>query len=163
MVASVTMVPRLAQDGDSQDLFGLIALCFAQYPGCLVDPHDDLSDLLRPGLAFAERGGAFFVCPDATGRVCACIAFDIIGAGVAEMHRLYVRPDRRGAGLGADLVRHVENAARQRGCTRLELWSDTRFAAAHRLYGRLGYRPAGRVRELGDVSHSSESLFLKDL
>ena len=37
---------RLATDDDAQDLFGLLALCFAEYPGCYVDPHGDLVDLL---------------------------------------------------------------------------------------------------------------------
>ena len=55
---------RLARDADAQDLFGLLALCFEEYPGCFVDPHDDLSDLLRAGSSFADRGGAFFVVED---------------------------------------------------------------------------------------------------
>lgn len=153
---------RPVRDADSQDLFGLLALCFAQYPGCFVDPHDDLPDLLRPERAFPAPG-AFLVREDARGRVCACIALEAPVDGVAELHRLYVRPDVRRGGLGEALVREAEALAGAAGAGRVRLWSDLRFSAAHRLYARLGYRPLERTRALGDVSQSVEALFEKAL
>jgi len=42
-------------------------------------------------------------------------------------------------------------------------WSDTRFAAAHRLYERLSCRRVGEERELGDISGSREYRFEKPL
>ena len=47
---------RLARDDDAQDLFGLLSLCFADYPGCFVDPHDDLPDLRAPGAGSCRQG-----------------------------------------------------------------------------------------------------------
>lgn len=152
---------RPARDEDAQDLFGLLALCFAEYPGCFVDPHDDLPDLRAPGRSFAERGGAFWVAEDARGRVAACVAVDEPEPGTAELHRLYVRPDQRRRGFGARLVALVEEHARRMGCARVVLWSDTRFTAAHRLYERLGYARTGVARDLGDVSNSVEFGFAK--
>ncbi|HEY8565405.1 MAG TPA: GNAT family N-acetyltransferase [Beijerinckiaceae bacterium] len=154
---------RPAADRDAQDLFGLLSLCFADYPGCYVDPHDDLPDLRAPGRSFAARGGAFWVVEDETGRVCACVAADEPEPGTVELHRLYVRPDRRGAGLGAGLVRLVEEYARDRAASRIVFWSDTRFTTAHRLYERLGYVLVGEPRDLGDVSNSKEFRFEKEL
>ena len=49
---------RAASNDDSQDLFGLLSLCFADYPGCFVDPHEDLTDLRSPAQSFAKNGGA---------------------------------------------------------------------------------------------------------
>ncbi|HZB37304.1 MAG TPA: hypothetical protein VE443_04790, partial [Beijerinckiaceae bacterium] len=72
---------RRARDDDAQDLFGLLALCFAEYPGCYVDPHEDLTDLRTPGRSFADNGGAFWVAEDARGRVCACIGVDYPSGG----------------------------------------------------------------------------------
>jgi putative acetyltransferase len=154
---------RPAADRDAQDLFGLLSLCFAEYPGCYVDPHEDLPDLRAPGQSFARRDGAFWVVEDETGRVCACVAADEPEPGTVELHRLYVRPDRRGAGLGAGLVRLVEEFARDRGAARVVFWSDTRFTNAHRLYDRLGYVQVGAPRDLGDISNSKEFRFEKDL
>lgn len=170
---------RAAFDADAQDLFGLLTLCFAEYPGCYTDPHGDLPDLVKPGRWKERRGkmengadgrllgGEFLVVEDERGRVCACIALDFPrldtdGSVVAELHRLYVRPDQRGRGLAGALVNRVEAMAREAGARRIELWSDTRFLTAHRLYERLGYARGG-VRPLGDISQSVEFFFDKVL
>lgn len=160
---------RPATDADAQDLFGLITLCFAEYPGCFTDPHDDMPDLVKPGHWLERRGadgqllgGAFLVLEDARGRVCACIAYDLPKPGTAELHRLYVRPDCRRQGLAERLVTHVEQRARQDGAGAAMAWSDTRFTGAHRLYLRLGYQQTGQLRALGDISNSTEYLFVKE-
>jgi GNAT superfamily N-acetyltransferase len=168
------LVLRPAQDDDAQDLFGLITLCFAEYPGCFTDPHGDLPDLVRPGHWNERRaadgrllGGAFLVVEDARGRICASIAIDFPktdadGRAIGEIHRLYVRPDQRGRGLAKALTRHVERLAEAEGCARMMLWSDTRFTKAHALYEGLGYR-RGDTRALGDISNSFEFYFEKAL
>jgi len=152
---------RPVVDADAQDLFGLLSLCYAEYPGCFVDPHDDLPDLLAAGSSYAETHGAFWAVEDERGRVCACVAVDFPEEGTAELHRLYVRPDRRGQGLGSLLVRQAESHARARGAARIVLWSDTRFTTAHRLYTRLGYAQIDGERQLTDISKSAEYRFEK--
>jgi GNAT superfamily N-acetyltransferase len=165
---------RPARDTDAQDLFGLLTLCFAEYPGCYTDPHGDLPDLVKPGHWKERRaadgrllGGEFLVVEDERGRVCASMAVDFPqiapdGSPVAELHRLYVRPDKRGNGLAASLVARAEAEARAAGARRMILWSDTRFETAHRLYGKLGY-VRGNSRPLGDISRSIEFFFDKAL
>ena len=155
---------RPAADEDAQDLFGLLALCFAEYPNCVVDPHDDLRDLRRPGTRSGRSQGAFWVLEDQRGRICACVSVDFPQTGTAELHRLYVRPDQRRQGLGEELVRFIETYARDAGARHLFFWSDTRFTVAHRLYERLGYaRMPGDPRALGDISGSREYRFDKEL
>jgi putative acetyltransferase len=159
-----TLALRPATDADAQDLFGLLSLCFAEYPGCFIDPHDDLRDLRAPGSPFGKGDGRFWVLDDERGRVRACVAVDFPEAGTAELHRLYVRPDQRRQGLGERLVRFIEAHARERGARHIFFWSDMRFTDAHRLYERLGYGLVpGEERELGDISNSSECRFEKDL
>lgn len=156
-------VIRPVADSDRQDLFGLIAICYADYPGCFVDPHDDLPDLIYPASSYAETEGAFWAVEDERGRVCACVAIDFPESGTAELHRLYVRSDRRGQGFGSLLVRQAESHARARGADRIVLWSDTRFTTAHRLYKRLGYTQIDGQRQLTDISKSAEYRFEKAL
>ena len=93
--AATTLPVRPARDEDAQDLFGLLALCFAEYPGCYVDPHHDLVDLRMSAGSYAGNGGAFWVAEDSRGRVCACLGVDYPSGGAGELHRLYVRPDLR--------------------------------------------------------------------
>ncbi|MBM6596425.1 GNAT family N-acetyltransferase [Microvirga pudoricolor] len=159
-----TLALRPARNEDAQDLFGLLSLCFADYPGCFVDPHDDLRDLREPGRPFGRGDGQFWVLEDERGRIRACVAVDFPEAGTAELHRLYVRPDQRRQGLGETLVRIVEDYGRAKGADRLVFWSDTRFTAAHKLYERMGYsRADGEPRPLGDISGSHEFLFEKGI
>lgn len=155
-------VLRPVVDDDAQDLFGLLSLCFAEYPGCFVDPHDDLKDLRAPG-SHDRKGGVLWVTEDERGRVCACVSVDFPAMGTAELHRLYVRPDQRGRGLGSFLVRAIERHARKAGARRIIFWSDTRFTDAHRLYKRLGFTQTGAKRNLGDISNSVEYFFEKNL
>lgn len=161
-VSDNALVLRAAEDRDAQDLFGLLSLCFADYPGCFIDPHDDLKDLLTPGSP-RQNEGVLWVLDDERGRICACVSVDFPEADTAELHRLYVRPDQRGRGLGSSLVRAAERHAYEKGATRMAFWSDTRFADAHRLYKKLGYTQTELQRDLGDVSNSSEYRFEKDL
>lgn len=152
---------RPVRDDDAQDLYGLIAICYADYPGCFVDPHDDLPDLRAPGSSYAQTGGVFWAVEDERGRVCACVAVDFPESQTAELHRLYVRPDQRGRGLGSRLVHRAESHARSHGAKRMILWSDTRFTTAHRLYSRLGYVQRPEPRELNYISRSAEYGFEK--
>jgi GNAT superfamily N-acetyltransferase len=161
--SAVALTIRPVRDGDAQELLGLIALCFAEYPGCLVDPHDDLADLVKPAASAAAQGRRFWVVEDAAGRIGACLSLDHPQPETAELHRVYVRRDMRRRGLAGKLVALAESEARAQGASRLFFWSDTRFLGAHRFYEQLSYRRTGEERELGDVSHSREYRFGKRL
>jgi GNAT superfamily N-acetyltransferase len=154
---------RTVRDDDAQDLIGLITLCFAEYPGCFFDPHDDMPDIIRPAQSKLSEEGQFQVVEDARGRISACIGVDFVDAGTAELHRLYVRPDMRGKGLAKLLTSRMEAFARERGAARMVLWSDTRFTKAHSLYQSMGYQRGAITRSLGDISRSREVFFEKAL
>lgn len=157
---------RAVRDEDAQDIFGLVALVFADYPGCFIDPHDDMGDLVCPAECLAEEDdvAAFWVVEDKGGRVGACVGATLSELdGTAELHRLYVRHDLRGQGIGNELCALVEEWAETKGADMLELWSDTRFTDAHRLYERRGYEKLPKTRELRDISRSVEFGFIKDV
>lgn len=154
-------VLRPVDDGDSAALIELIGTCWAAYPGCVLDIDGEEPWLRAPANAYREWGGAMWVAA-LDGRVVGCVGLKPYGEA-AELKSLYIAPAARRRGLGERLSGLVETQARRRGHRRLELWSDTRFADAHRLYHRLGYRRLPGRRDLHDLSNSVEYHYTKDL
>ena len=145
-----------AGDADAGGLVRLVGGCFAEYPGCVLDLPDLDADLLAWGSALRASHGAGWVVRDGRGELVASVGVAPSGADSCELKRLYVDEVARRRGLGAALVAVVEAWAREHGADRVELWSDTRFTDAHRLYERLGYADTGARRDLHDPSHTTE-------
>ncbi len=59
----------------------------------------------------------------------------------AYLAELYVRPARRGRGLGRELLTAALDAARARGCSYLCLSVDEPDVPARRLYASMGFTP----------------------
>ena len=155
---------RDARDDDADGLIALIAGCYAEYPGCVLDVDGEAPELRGIATAFARRDGRFWVAERGGGIVgsVGCAPADGV-AGALELFKLYVALPARRAGLGSRLCELVEAEARKRGCQTLVLWSDTRFVDAHRLYERLGYRRQADTRPLFDLSGSVEAHFIRPL
>jgi putative acetyltransferase len=154
---------RDARDDDAAGLIALIGGVFAEYPGCVLDVDGELPELRRIASAFAEKGGRFWIAERAA-QVVGCIGLAPSGApcGV-ELAKLYVARELREAGLGSRLVELVERTAREQDARFVELWSDTRFVTAHRFYEKRGYLRSPETRELGDLSHTVEFHYRKEL
>ena len=155
-------VVREVRDDDSAALIELIGGCWAEYPGCVLDIDGEEPWLREPATAYRRWSGAMWVA-EVDGAVRACVGIKPLSPEVAELKSLYVAAAARRRGLGEQLTRLVEDDARRRGCTRVELWSDTRFADAHRLYERLGYTRLPQTRDLHDLSNTTEYAFAKTL
>ena len=83
--------------------------------------------------------GAFLVAYH-EGRAVGCGGVRKLSPEVAEMKRLYVAPEARKLGAGLALMRAMEDAARESGCTVARLDTDPALQEAQRLFERLGYR-----------------------
>lgn len=151
---------RDGRDDDSIAMIALIGAIYAEYPGCILDVEREEQVLLAPASRLAEMGGRIWVAEDKQGIV-GCVGFKR-RPGHAELVKLYVAKRARGRGLGARLVGTVE-AAVSPAFARIELWTDTRFADAHRLYERLGFRRSSDSRTLDDLSHTTEYHYAKAL
>lgn len=68
-----------------------------------------------------------------------CGAVRVIDPGVAEIKRMYVRPDQRCRHVGAMILQSLETTARGLGCHRLVLETGSRQNAAMALYLRHGF------------------------
>ena len=154
-------VLREVSDDDSAALIELISACWAEYPGCVMDVDGEEPWLRAPATAYRDWGATMWVVTLA-GSLVACVGLKPLGDS-AELKSLYVGRAARRRGLGERLTLLVEREARGLGCRRVELWSDTRFADAHRLYERLGYRRLPEVRELHDRSATVEYHYDKSL
>ena len=138
---------RPGRDADSSGVIALISRCWADYPNCVLDVEGEEPGLLAPAAYYAGQGGTLWVAEDA-GIVAGMIAAVPRGAGAWEICRVYVHPDRHGAGLAHLLLDTAEAHALAAGATRLLLWTDTQFDWAHRFYEKRSYVRTGPIRAL---------------
>ncbi|MFI7544982.1 GNAT family N-acetyltransferase [Actinoplanes sp. NPDC049599] len=75
------------------------------------------------------------------GRAVACGAWQPLGAGVAELKRMYVRPAFRGRGIARQLIVALEEEALADDRPELRLETGTYLPAAIALYRSAGYAP----------------------
>lgn len=96
-----------------------------------------------PGKYAAPEGCVLLACK--SGQTVGCAALRRVDAQVAEMKRVYVRPEVRGDSLGRRLVEGILESARRAGYTRICLDVLPEFQAAQRLYESLGFEDAAPV------------------
>lgn len=152
---------RSGTDADGAALIELIGKVFAEYDGCYLDVDGEMPELRRPATRIAEEGGRFWVAERGGFIVGTISCRPAPLPGVMELKRLYVRAEERRQGLARRLVWLVEDAARETRRPVIELWSDTRFTAAHRFYERLGYHRGPERRFLHDISETWEYHYWK--
>jgi GNAT superfamily N-acetyltransferase len=90
------------------------------------------------------------------GGVCSGGLWGRTAYGWLHTELLFVPPELRGRGLGAEIMSRAEGEARVRGCR--AAWLDTFEFQARSFYERLGYRVFG---ELADYPSGSSRFFLQ--
>ncbi|MEV3970044.1 GNAT family N-acetyltransferase [Streptomyces sp. NPDC050698] len=137
---SIPYVVRVA--GEPADLEACFAVRKDVFVGEQGVPEDIEYDAYDAGavhvLAVREDG-----VPLGTGRLLhgeAAVAQTGAGPLVGSLGRLAVAAPARGLGVGAALVRAIEDAARARGLTAVDLHAQTHALG---FYQRLGYEPYG--------------------
>jgi DNA-binding MarR family transcriptional regulator/GNAT superfamily N-acetyltransferase len=101
----------------------------------------------------------FFVVATSDGEPVACGGVQRLPDGAAEVKRMWVHDAWRGAGLGARLLRHLEDLAQARGHTVVRLDTNDTLVEAIAMYERAGYRPIERYND----SEWARCWFEKDL
>lgn len=86
-----------------------------------------------------DRGAFFLARLD--GEPVGCGAVRILDEGRAEVKRMYVRPEARGAGVGRAILERLEREARERGATELVLEMGDNQPDARALYESFGFVP----------------------
>lgn len=157
---------RPMTDADAPAIISLVEAAYREHPGCVLDLPGVDADLPALASRLCAAGGQGWVVEDA-GELVGCVGLvpsRVDGHPAVELKRLYVAPSHRHRGIGTNLVLLVEEVAlTDHGATAVELWSDTRFADAHRLYEACGYVRQPETRELHDPSHTTEYRFVRHL
>jgi GNAT superfamily N-acetyltransferase len=92
----------------------------------------------------ADQRNLLIVADDHT-DVVACMQITYVpglgrhGAERSQIEAVRVRSDRRGHGIGVQLITWAIEQARQRGCALVQLTTDKSRTDAHRFYARLGF------------------------
>ena len=149
-----------ATRADAAGVIDLIRRVFVEY-GWIWDEASEVPDLLR-WHPYEPPHGAFYVVRGRD-RVVGSVGVDRSAAGTAELHRLYLDPALRGRGYGDALVETILGWCRDERVPSLDLWSDTRFTHAHRLYLRHGFRQTGERTLAGDINHTREYHFEREV
>ncbi len=145
---------------DIPQIIKLIGEVWAEHD-CVLDTETDEKYLLAPDDYFRSRGGEFWVVENES-EIIATVAVLMNDAETSELKSLYVKKDFRQQGLGESLTELVIKFAQTKGASQINLWSDTRFTKAHRLYEKLGFKCFDK-RELNDLNNSVEFEFWRNI
>jgi GNAT superfamily N-acetyltransferase len=93
-----------------------------------------------------------FVVRRFEGKPAACAGLLLVDADIAELTRVFVRPDYRGTGGGGLLLAAVESAARAFGVRTVRLDTRNDLVEARGLYAKHGFRevPAFHRRQYAE-------------
>ena len=98
----------------------------------------DLAQLENPEQTILAKGGEIIFA-----KIGACIAGTVAlipsEEGVWEMIKMGVSPEFQGKGAGELLGKQILEVARQKGATKVRLYTHTKLEAAIKLYHRLGF------------------------
>jgi len=92
--------------------------------------------------ALQQDNVVFVVARDDDGSAVGCGAL-VIKPPMAEVKRMFIRPDQRGRGTGRAILQFLERAAAQHQCLELLLETGVEQAEAIRLYERAGFERCG--------------------
>ena len=113
-----------------------------------LDFQDYESELADLSSHYAAPEGTLLLAFGTDGVAIGTVGVRRLGDGIAELQRMYLRPDGRGAGVGRRLAEAAIEFARDAGYTAIRLDSDqASMPAANRLYESLGFVDIERYRD----------------
>lgn len=127
------------------DLPALLALLRDDELNAAPEPADEPAHSAAFDEIAASPTSELWVAEDG-GRVVGSFQLDFLrrlgrrGGLVMGIESVHVHSSQRGRGLGAEMMRAALARAKERGCVRAQLTSQTRRVDAHRFYERLGFK-----------------------
>ncbi len=105
----------------------------------------------------ADSATTLFVARDESGRAVGMGALKVESPEMAEVKRMYTRPEIRGKRIGAALLEAITGLAREKGIAHLMLETGdvAGFEPAHRLYARAGFTRCGAFLDYPESAYSA--------
>jgi len=105
----------------------------------------------------ADDATTLFVARDEAGVAVGMGALKVESAELAEVKRMYTRPEIRGQRVGAQLLDRIVALARDKGIRHLMLETGdvAGFEPAHRLYTRAGFTRCGAFLDYPESAYSA--------
>jgi len=105
----------------------------------------------------ADSGTTLFVARNEGGDAVGMGALKQEADDLAEVKRMFTRPNVRGTGIGRRLLRAIEDLGSARGIVwlKLETGNAPGFEAAHRLYTKAGFSRCGPFLDYPDSAFSA--------
>ena len=112
--------------------------------------------------AYYDRPGrGYWILSGEDGALLGGIGLAEFRGSRCELQKLYLAESARGRGLSYDMIRWVEEKAREKGYRSIYLETHTNLQAAIHVYERAGYR---QIPKPEDIVHSTMNRFyLKEL
>ena len=98
----------------------------------------------------AEPATTVFIARATDGRALGMGALRREGGGIAEVKRMFTRPEARGKHAGSAILDRIIDLARREGISRLVLETGDRHPEAWRLYESRGFTRCGPVLDYPD-------------
>lgn len=105
--------------------------------------EEDLENLEQ---SYFSRGGFFGVITNEEGQLLGTFGLYPLSDTVAELRKMYLRPELRGKGLGRFMLENLLTLACEKGFKKLELETAGVLKEAISLYTKYGFRPQCREK-----------------
>lgn len=140
-------MPLIFRDATIQDLPVVLQLSYdgATAASPVAKPEPDNPATLAAFDAIAADPNHRIIVAESEGEVVGTIQISFLpglannGAWRGQLENVQIRGDRRGQGLGAQMVEWAVARCRERGCAVVQLTSNKFRKDAHRFYERLGF------------------------
>jgi putative acetyltransferase len=105
----------------------------------------------------ADAKTTLFVARDESGRAVGMGALKVETPELAEVKRMFTRPEVRGQRVGSALLRAIETLGREKGIAalKLETGEGDGFVPAHRVYTKAGFTRCGAFLDYPDSGYSA--------
>lgn len=140
-------MPLTFRDATRADLAAILDLSFAgaAAPGLVVEPQPGHPNTIAAFDAINADPNHRLVAAELDGDIVGSVQISFI-PGLANngmwrglIENVHIRADRRGQGLGGQMIEWAIERCREKGCSVVQLTSNKLRKDAHRFYERLGF------------------------